>query len=726
MKKLYLILIATILLTSSLFAAPISSNAVTGNWGTPGTWVGGIVPGAGDDVTIVNGAVISVTTNSSALTVTIGGGTSGKLLLATAGVSLTTFGTLSVSSGATLQVDNGTLNIGNLNGHRLDYTSGSIIIINGGAINLASRMTSATTFGINYTQTGGIFTVNTVENQSTLFASFDIRSADNSSFTMSGGSIVIQNAADGGSGPRDYNNNAVTKNITGGTVQIGNGGSGIAKTFFLQGDAPNLVIDNTSAGHTARLLGNLIVKFSTTINTTNTLRLDADGITGHTLTQLGTTLLNNGTLDGTVAGSILEFHGTVPQSYTGSGSLVSPLARLSVNFGGGLTLGTPTSNFIVSILDMSFGDITTGSNTLVLGTSPTATGTLNFVVNSGKIIGKFKRWVAATTGNTYFPVGVLATIRDANINFTTAPATGGSLTTEWVSSSGGSNGLPLTESGVPPITNTSINGFWRVTAADGLTGGIYTGTFTANLISSVTDFSTLVLVKRANTASPWTLSGTHVTTTGSNTSAVLSRTGFSGFSEFGIGGNATTNVLPLTIEYIKGIKLATGNLLNWKVDCTNSLSARMTLERSADRRNFKGINVINATALQCQQPFSYTDAVPLSGINYYRLKYTDADGLTKYSNTIAILNKDKGIEFVSLMPNPVKTVSTLNIASATASKMDIRVIDITGKQLSKQTVSLIAGSNLIPLNFENLVTGTYEVVCYSEDGQIKSLRFVKQ
>jgi len=50
------------------------------------------------------------------------------------------------------------------------------------------------------------------------------------------------------------------------------------------------------------------------------------------------------------------------------------------------------------------------------------------------------------------------------------------------------------------------------------------------------------------------------------------------------------------------------------------------LERSADARNFSSVYSITADAVRCGQPFDYTDAQPLAGMNYYRLKITDADG----------------------------------------------------------------------------------------------------
>lgn len=188
----------------------------------------------------------------------------------------------------------------------------------------------------------------------------------------------------------------------------------------------------------------------------------------------------------------------------------------------------------------------------------------------------------------------------------------------------------------------------------------------------------------------------------------------------------TAGVVPVTLEYFRGSKQGNGNLLDWKVSCTNTPSATLVLERSADGRNFNVANTQEANAVRCQSPFNYKDLSPLPGINYYRLKMLDADGKISYSNTVALFNKESGYEIVNIMPNPVAERATLQITSATASVIEVLVTDIYGKQVQRQKVQLAAGSNQVPLNFRNMAPGTYQVTSITEDGQKRSLRFVKQ
>ena len=168
-------------------------------------------------------------------------------------------------------------------------------------------------------------------------------------------------------------------------------------------------------------------------------------------------------------------------------------------------------------------------------------------------------------------------------------------------------------------------------------------------------------------------------------------------------------------------------MLNWKVTCTATARATMILERSGDSRNFSSINSITADALRCQQPFSYTDAQPLKGMNYYRLKMIDADGKVSYCGIVALLYAVKGFEIISIAPNPVTDGNfKLNVTNAAASKMDISIFDMQGRVVSRQNVSVIAGFNSIPMQAGNLGAGTYTIQATVADEKSKMIRFVKQ
>lgn len=186
--------------------------------------------------------------------------------------------------------------------------------------------------------------------------------------------------------------------------------------------------------------------------------------------------------------------------------------------------------------------------------------------------------------------------------------------------------------------------------------------------------------------------------------------------------------LPISIEFFRGYKNGSQHNLNWKVTCTNTPRATMTLERSADGRNFTGIYTITAEAARCLQPFDHVDVSPLNGLNYYRLKMVDADGKVTYSTIIALLNKASGFDIIGIIPNPVPKAGNaiLNVTSAQKGQLQIKVNDMAGRQLMQQTQQLVAGSNPINLQLQGLASGVYQITAYTEDGSTKTVRFVKE
>ena len=153
----------------------------------------------------------------------------------------------------------------------------------------------------------------------------------------------------------------------------------------------------------------------------------------------------------------------------------------------------------------------------------------------------------------------------------------------------------------------------------------------------------------------------------------------------------------------------------------------MTLERSGDSGNFSGITSITTDAVRCNQPFDHTNAQPLKGMNYYRLKIVDDNGAVSYSGIVALLNAVKGFDIISIAPNPVVGDNfKLNVTTVQSAKMDITIIDMQGRLVNRQTVGVMAGYSSLPINVANLASGTYTIQCSIADERSRVIRFVKQ
>jgi hypothetical protein len=497
----------------------------------------------------------------------------------------------------------------------------------------------------------------------------------------------------------------------------------------------NILINNTFNG------GGLVkfnVPYTIKYGTINTMVLLSNGILDVSNATIGTggtdgysMIRTNGSTIGAPnynlgsGNKTVVYNGTTAQTSGGEWPTSPEMNEVSILNTAGVTING--DKYALNKLTLN-GKLITGGNTFTLGADASNAGTL--VYTSGQIVGTFKRWIDGTPSSYRFPMGDGANnLKNVVIDYAGgAPLFGGTLTTTWVGGfpANSPNPINLVEPAIAPviINNVTSSGYWVVLPADGLNTGTYKGTFTSNGETGVADYLNTTLVKREGESFDWSLEGNFVTTTGSNTNPTVARSGLTDYGQFSIG--ISGGALPITIDYIKGNRIGNDNEITWKVNCISSPKVTLSIERSNDKINFTGVYTINADAVRCLQAFSFTDSKPLTGVNYYRLKMIDADGKVTYSAIIALLNTTTGFELVGLQPTLVLNTAILNITSAQKLKIELVVTDITGKLIQKSNNQLVQGSNQIPMNFEKIAAGTYQLTGYTSDGVVKTIRFIKQ
>jgi hypothetical protein len=199
-------------------------------------------------------------------------------------------------------------------------------------------------------------------------------------------------------------------------------------------------------------------------------------------------------------------------------------------------------------------------------------------------------------------------------------------------------------------------------------------------------------------------------------------TGFSGFY-------VHTNLafaLPVQLQYFNGNKQSGKHILNWKLNMHGHAPVKMILERSADAAHYSELYNLMTDSVRALQAFNYTDAQPLAGINYYRLKILTADGQFFYSNIVALSNAGKAFDIIGIQPNPVNEGSfVLKTSSTHAVMMEIIINDMQGREIRRQQVGVQAGINAIPMDVRTLSSGTYTIYTAIEKDRSTVLRFVK-
>lgn len=182
---------------------------------------------------------------------------------------------------------------------------------------------------------------------------------------------------------------------------------------------------------------------------------------------------------------------------------------------------------------------------------------------------------------------------------------------------------------------------------------------------------------------------------------------------------------PLPVKFIKlgaNCKTNTANI-SWTTENEMNL-AHYTVERSADGKNFMAIaDVKTNTAATLQQSYNWTDAAPLPGTSYYRLKANST--AATYSPVFTFT--DCGTQVVKLSNNIAGGEPELFIQLSQNARVEIDLFDMLGRKYTVAGLTgkqeLTQGSYHFPVS-SGLRTGIY-MLSVNINGNRKLFRIIK-
>jgi hypothetical protein len=134
------------------------------------------------------------------------------------------------------------------------------------------------------------------------------------------------------------------------------------------------------------------------------------------------------------------------------------------------------------------------------------------------------------------------------------------------------------------------------------------------------------------------------------------------------------------------------------------------VERSADGKLFQVISdkiPTQAVAGSSSLPLEYhfTDEHPLSGQNYYRIRQVDLDKKENLSMTRQLIFG--GDISIKVYPNPVQNHLNVEIFAPVKSKMEMAIVDASGRLIKQHIIDVQEGMNQTDLNMSDLANGVY-------------------
>ncbi len=173
----------------------------------------------------------------------------------------------------------------------------------------------------------------------------------------------------------------------------------------------------------------------------------------------------------------------------------------------------------------------------------------------------------------------------------------------------------------------------------------------------------------------------------------------------------SASVLAAELTNFKAKAVNSTTVLTWQT-ASEKDNAGFTIERSTDANNFTAIgNVKGNGTTNAASDYTFTDATPLTGVNYYRLRQADFNGKETLSKVVSVaFGKNVLVLKNTLVQN------TLEVIVSEAEKTPLSIFNVSGQLVFSATVQ---GTQV--LDVSSLTAGMYIV----RMGTGEARRFVK-
>lgn len=172
--------------------------------------------------------------------------------------------------------------------------------------------------------------------------------------------------------------------------------------------------------------------------------------------------------------------------------------------------------------------------------------------------------------------------------------------------------------------------------------------------------------------------------------------------------------LPVTLTSFNGRRNGLNDQIEWHTANEKNIMS-YEVQQSSDGQAFKSVGVIKANNSSSSNSYLFKCAAQ-SGNTYYRLKINELKGPAVFSNTIVLTDQQTLQLEVSVKPNPVVDVLSVNTSALTEVQALI-VYDASGNFIKRNSAQK-------QLDVSELKAGVYLLEVHTNQG-IKTLKFVK-
>lgn len=199
-------------------------------------------------------------------------------------------------------------------------------------------------------------------------------------------------------------------------------------------------------------------------------------------------------------------------------------------------------------------------------------------------------------------------------------------------------------------------------------------------------------------------------------------------TRYGISQSQYIVISPVTVQCITTLPVELTSfqaerenddvLVKWST-ASESNCQKFVIERSRDLENWSYVSE-QPGAGQSNHTINYNfrDRQPLPGVSYYRLVQTDFNGESEIFGPVSV--DVESVNRISVFPNPSDGQFTVEIPGMESNEeLELQVADMTGKIISKRSVSLAEGTNQFMIDGSLMEKGIYLVRLVNADAKLK-------
>lgn len=187
--------------------------------------------------------------------------------------------------------------------------------------------------------------------------------------------------------------------------------------------------------------------------------------------------------------------------------------------------------------------------------------------------------------------------------------------------------------------------------------------------------------------------------------------------------NTCALVLPTEMTSFSATSRKTWIQLDWKTKREWDNDYFM-VEKSTDAQIFKSLKRVDSKGQSdAGTSYSVDDSKPANGVNYYRIKQYDLNGVYKYSHTVTAHIEVPQTEW-DIYPNPATNNLNINIHSPIEQVAVLGIFDMFGRQVYMEVLSLEKGLQVHSQALSLLPVGMYNLVLMGDNLSLHQ-RFVK-